>query len=40
MSYWVQTMIAYEMFKQFLKETFGSGVVFPTAPGYVEWYVK
>ncbi len=46
MNYMTQMMIAWAMFKDWMKETFGSGiefttpVSFPTAPGYVEGYSK
>lgn len=35
MSFMAQMMIAYEMFKEFMKTTFGGGVHFDTlCPGY------
>lgn len=40
MSYVSQAQIAWEMFKMWVKETFGGGVYFPTAPGYQQGYVK
>lgn len=35
-----QLQIAYEMWKDWLKTTFGSGLYFPTAPGGNYNYVK
>lgn len=35
-----QMQLAYEMWKDWLKSTFGSGVNFATAPGYVQGYTK
>lgn len=48
MSAMTQLQIAWEMWKDFMKQTFGSGVsfptspekMFPTAPGYVQGYSK
>lgn len=42
MCWMTQMQIGYMMFKDWCKETFGSGVEFfqPTAPGYAEGYVK
>jgi hypothetical protein len=43
MSAMAQLQIAYELWKDWLRETFGSGIAFPTehlAPGYVGGYSK
>lgn len=40
MSYVTQMQIAYEMFKDWMKTTFGGGVNFPTAPGYQGSYSR
>lgn len=43
MNYGTQMVIAWMMFKEWLKETFGGGVKFPTeplAPNYVQGYSK
>jgi hypothetical protein len=40
MAMMTQLQIAFEMWKDWLKQTFGSGLMFPTAPGYVGGYSK
>lgn len=37
---WMSMKIAWMMFVDWWKETFGSGVHFPTAPDYQEGWVK
>lgn len=40
MSFGTQMILAWELWKDWWKETFGGGVAFPTAPGYVTGYSK
>lgn len=40
MSFMTQLQIAYALWKDWLKETFGGGVSFPTAPGFQPGYTK
>jgi hypothetical protein len=40
MNYGTQVLIAWMMFKDWLQGTFGSGIMFPTAPGANYNYVK
>lgn len=40
MSFMAQLQIAYELWLEWMKETFGGGVSFPTAPGFQVGYSK
>lgn len=40
MSAMTQLQIAWEMWKDYMKATFGGGLYFPTAPGYQQGYTK
>lgn len=40
MAFGTQLQIAWELWKDFLKQTFGGGTYFPTAPSFQPGYVK
>ena len=40
MNFSTQMLLAWELWKDWFKETFGSGVVFPTAPSFQPGYSK
>lgn len=40
MSLMTQVQLVYELWKDWLQQTFGGGVYFPTAPSYQQGYTK